>query len=129
MEWEPPLSWCRVECDGSACGSGNTGWHDISREPEYIPLPPRTDDEVRELVARAYWVRSRYADGVVLAGQDEDEDGVLGVEDSAGGTVYEFSAGNAYETGVTVVLRPVTPGEMLPHHLIGVAVAATERAS
>jgi hypothetical protein len=27
MHFEPPLSWCVVECDGSGCASGNTGWH------------------------------------------------------------------------------------------------------
>lgn len=95
----------------------------------YTPPPPRTSSEVLELVTYAYWVRSRYADGVVLADQDETEDGVLGVEDSAGGHVYEFTDGNAYETGVTVALRPVAADDLLPHHLIGVAVAATENAA
>jgi hypothetical protein len=28
MKFEVPLSWCVVECDGSACGSGSAvGWH------------------------------------------------------------------------------------------------------
>jgi hypothetical protein len=47
MNWEPPLSWCIVDCDGSACGSGlhvGRHTHQVQSSPWYVDTP----------VARAY---------------------------------------------------------------------------
>jgi hypothetical protein len=35
MIWEPPLSWCIVDCDGSVCGSGNVARH--IHQPQFPP--------------------------------------------------------------------------------------------
>jgi hypothetical protein len=35
MIWEPPLSWCTVDCDGSACGSGKHDPH--VHQPQFHP--------------------------------------------------------------------------------------------
>jgi hypothetical protein len=35
MIWDPPLGWCIVDCDGSGCGSGDTGWH--THQPQFPP--------------------------------------------------------------------------------------------
>ena len=37
MIFEPPLSWCIVDCDGSACGSGNVGRHTHPVQTHQVP--------------------------------------------------------------------------------------------
>jgi hypothetical protein len=42
VEFNPPLSWCVVDCDGSACGSPNVGAHTHPVQTHDVPYALRS---------------------------------------------------------------------------------------
>lgn len=95
----------------------------------YTPPEPRSAAEVLEAVqglGGAYWMPSRYDDGLVLAEEYAEDDGTLGIG-ADGGEVTEHIDGSAYPAGVTVTLAPVSTND-LPYHLVGRATARTATA-